>query len=115
MAAIEIRPEPLPVTLTTGVCPRGAQVRARAGLERVPRLVEEADPRAQPARDPCTWGHVDVLQVATASSSRSVARRVGAWGVQPIRWSGNATPFRLEETWNIRPISVVTRASVQCW
>jgi hypothetical protein len=36
MAAIEIRPEPLPVTLTTGVCPRGAQVRALAGLSVCP-------------------------------------------------------------------------------
>jgi len=36
MPAIEIRPEPLPVTLTTGVCPRGAQVRALAGLSMCP-------------------------------------------------------------------------------
>jgi len=42
--ATDTRPEPLPQAVTTGVCPRRAQVRAFGG-QVLPGLVLEADPR----------------------------------------------------------------------
>src|SRR5579859_7370767 len=63
--------------------------------QRLSRLVGEADPRTQPARDPFTAGHWCLRHDAIAASSRSTARWLGICGVQPIRRNSSDAPLRL--------------------
>ena len=50
-----------------------------------------------------------------AASLRSAARCTGTCGVKPRRCSRYDVPRSVYRTWNSRPISTVTRASVHRW
>ena len=50
-----------------------------------------------------------------ACSLRSAARTMGCCGVNPARRNSSHAVVTLTETWNIRPISVQTRAKVHRW
>ena len=81
---MEIRPEPLPVTRTTGVCPRGAQVRALAGLSVCPASSPKQI-HAPSLRAILLPSATSVFRhTVTASSSRSAARWMGTCGLQPM-------------------------------
>ncbi len=57
-------------------------------------------------------GHTSLTHPATASSSRSTARRAGTWQDQPLRTSSFRTPWIVQVRWNHRPVTVSTRSSV---
>src|SRR5690242_13327795 len=56
------------------------------------RLILEADVGAQVARGAFISGHTSAFHTATASSSRSIARRTGTWQDQPCRRSSFEVP-----------------------
>lgn len=75
-----------PRTRTTGVRPRCEKVwlRRRHGES---GLVLEGEPGSARHREPSAQGHTSLTHAATASSSRSIARRTGTWQDQPLRTS----------------------------
>src|SRR6516164_7655435 len=93
----------------------GAARRPGAALRRpqpLACLVLEADEGAQVARRAFISAHTSAFHTATASSSRSIARRTGTWQDQPCRRISLLVPSMVYPTWNRRPISVLIRPSV---
>jgi hypothetical protein len=58
-------------------------------------LVLEDEPAVERRHVPSTFGQASFLQLATAASSRSTARRAGIWQLQPCRFSSAATPWTM--------------------
>ncbi len=92
-------------------CPR-ARLRRPQTLS---RLILETDIGAQVRRGAFTRGHTSAFHTSMAASSRSMARWTGTRADQPCRRSSFHTPWTGYPMRNIRPINVLTRASVQPW
>ena len=103
---------PVPTGVHRGLSPRRPGA-AHHWLEHEPALVYQDDGPAVGAGLCLTSGHRSSHQRATASSSRSRARRSGFWQLHPIRRRIRQTCDGWYLTPNVRLITSATRASVQ--
>jgi hypothetical protein len=92
MPAMDIRPERVPATGSTGVWPHGAQVRAFGGCRQMPASSSKQTQAPSAAAFSTISGHVSSFHRRTACSSRSTARCTGCCTDQPMRCSSRVAP-----------------------